>query len=101
MKDDLAPLVQLQDVSKVFHTDEVETHALDQVSLAIHPGEYIAILLADEPTGNLDSKNGEAVMGLLRTLHDEGSTICMVTHDPRYAEHAQREIHLFDGRMGA
>ena len=40
-------------------------------------------------------------MGLLRTLHDEGSTICMVTHDPRYAEHAQREIHLFDGRMGA
>ena len=227
MNDDLAPLIQLQDVSKVFHTDEVETHALDQVSLAIHPGEYIAIsgpsgcgkstllsilglldtptagdytlngypvaqlrqsdrartrnreigfifqsfnligdltvyenvelpltyrgmrpaerrerveqalekvemahrtkhlpsqlsggqqqrvavaravagqpsiLLADEPTGNLDSKNGEAVMGLLRTLHDEGSTICMVTHDPRYAEHAQqREIHLFDGRMG-
>ena len=226
MNDDLAPLIQLQDVSKVFHTDEVETHALDQVSLAIHPGEYIAIsgpsgcgkstllsilglldtptagdytlngypvaqlrqsdrartrnreigfifqsfnligdltvyenvelpltyrgmrpaerrerveqaldkvemahrakhlpsqlsggqqqrvavaravagqpsiLLADEPTGNLDSKNGEAVIGLLRTLHDEGSTICMVTHDPRYAEHAQREIHLFDGRMG-
>ena len=60
-----------------------------------------SILLADEPTGNLDSKNGEAVMGLLRTLHDEGSTICMVTHDPRYAEHAQREIHLFDGRMRA
>ena len=224
MNDALAPLIQLQDVSKVFHTDEVETHALDQVSLAVHPGEYIAIsgpsgcgkstllsilglldtptagdytlngypvaqlgqserararnreigfifqsfnligdltvyenvelpltyrgmrpaerrerveqalekvemahrakhlpsqlsggqqqrvavaravaglpsiLLADEPTGNLDSKNGEAVMGLLGTLHDEGSTICMVTHDPRYAEHAQREIHLFDGR---
>ena len=51
------------------------------------------ILLADEPTGNLDSKNGEAVMGLLQTLHDEGSTVCMVTHDPRYAEHARREIH--------
>ena len=58
-----------------------------------------SILLADEPTGNLDSKNGEAVMGLLQTLHDEGSTICMVTHDPRYAEHAMREIHLFDGRL--
>ena len=58
-----------------------------------------SILLADEPTGNLDSKNGEAVMGLLRALHDEGSTICMVTHDPRYAEHAQRTIHLFDGRV--
>ncbi len=227
MNDDLAPLIQLQDVAKVFHTDEVETHAVDQVSLAIHPGEYIAIsgpsgcgkstvwsilglldtptagdytlngypvaqlrqshrararnreigfifqrfnligdltvhenvelplayrgmrpaerrkrveqaletvemahrakhlpsqlsggqqqrvavaravagqpsiLLADEPTGNLDSKNGAAVVGLLRTLHDEGSAICMVTHDPRYAEHAQREIHLFDGRKRA
>ena len=221
---DHPPLIQLQDLSKVFYTDEVETRALDGVSLDIHPGEYIAIsgpsgcgkstllsilglldtpsagdytlngcpvaqlrqsvraqtrnreigfifqsfnligdltvyenvelpltyrgmraaerrervtealdrvemahrakhlprqlsggqqqrvavaravagqpsiLLADEPTGNLDSKNGEAVMGLLRSLHDEGSTICMVTHDPRYAEHAQREIHLFDGR---
>ena len=222
--DDLAPLIHLQDVSKVFYTDEVETHALDQITLAIHPGEYVAIsgpsgcgkstllsilglldtptagdytlngypvsqlsqadrartrnreigfifqsfnligdltvyenvelpltyrgmrpverrdrveqalekvemahrakhlpsqlsggqqqrvavaravagqpsiLLADEPTGNLDSKSGEAVMGLLGTLHDEGSTICMVTHDPRYAEHARREIRLFDGR---
>ena len=57
-----------------------------------------SILLADEPTGNLDSKNGEAVMGLLQALHDEGSTVCMVTHDPRYAEHARREIHLFDGK---
>ncbi len=57
-----------------------------------------SILLADEPTGNLDSKNGEAVMGLLQALHDEGSTICMVTHDSRYAEHARREIHLFDGK---
>ena len=60
-----------------------------------------SILLADEPTGNLDSKNGEAVMGLLQTLHDEGSTICMVTHDPRYADHARREIHLFDGKLAA
>jgi putative ABC transport system ATP-binding protein len=57
------------------------------------------ILLADEPTGNLDSKNGEAVMELLRGLHNEGSTICMVTHDPRYAGHAERTIHLFDGRI--
>ena len=224
-KDDRQPLIRLEEVSKVFYTDEIETHALDKVTLDIHPGEYVAvsgpsgcgkstllsilglldtptagvytlngravsqlsqperartrnreigfifqsfnligeltvhenvelpltyrglapaerrqrvtaalekvemahrakhlpsqlsggqqqrvavaravagqpsILLADEPTGNLDSKNGEAVMGLLRTLHDEGSTICMVTHDPRYAGHARREIHLFDGKL--
>ena len=57
------------------------------------------ILLADEPTGNLDSKSGEAVMELLRDLHRNGATLCMVTHDPRYARHAQRTIHLFDGRI--
>jgi putative ABC transport system ATP-binding protein len=57
------------------------------------------ILLADEPTGNLDSHNGEAVMTLLRDLHKAGSTICMVTHDPRYAEFADRTIHLFDGKI--
>ena len=57
------------------------------------------ILLADEPTGNLDSKSGEAVMELLRELHQTGATICMVTHDPRYARHADRNIHLFDGRV--
>jgi len=57
------------------------------------------ILLADEPTGNLDSKSGEAVMELLGELHQTGATICMVTHDPRYARHAQRNIHLFDGRI--
>jgi putative ABC transport system ATP-binding protein len=57
------------------------------------------ILLADEPTGNLDSTNGEAVMGLLRDLHRGGSTICMVTHDSRFARHADRSIHLFDGRV--
>ncbi len=57
------------------------------------------ILLADEPTGNLDSKNGEAVMHLLADLHREGSTICMVTHDPRFAKHAEREVHLFDGKV--
>ncbi len=58
-----------------------------------------AIMLADEPTGNLDSKNGEAVMDLLRDLHREGATLCMVTHDPRYAQHADRTVHLFDGRI--
>src|SRR3982751_4093463 len=56
-----------------------------------------SILLADEPTGNLDSTNGEAVMELLRELHRAGATICMVTHDPRYAQHADRIVHLFDG----
>ena len=59
------------------------------------------ILLADEPTGNLDSKNGEAVMDLLRNLHRGGATICMVTHDPRYSEYADRAVHLFDGRVVA
>lgn len=58
-----------------------------------------SILLADEPTGNLDSKNGEAVMDLLRELHSEGATICMVTHDPRFANYADRAVHLFDGRV--
>ncbi len=58
-----------------------------------------SILLADEPTGNLDSNNGEAVMGLLAELHREGATVCMVTHDPRYARNAQRTVHLFDGRI--
>jgi putative ABC transport system ATP-binding protein len=58
-----------------------------------------SILLADEPTGNLDSRNGEAVMNLLRELHRDGSTICMVTHDPRYADYADRKVQLFDGRV--
>jgi putative ABC transport system ATP-binding protein len=58
-----------------------------------------SILLADEPTGNLDSKNGEAVMELLSELHREGATICMVTHDPRYAKLADRTVHLFDGQI--
>jgi putative ABC transport system ATP-binding protein len=57
------------------------------------------ILLADEPTGNLDSKSGESVMELLRELYMNGATICMVTHDPRYARHANRHIYLFDGRV--
>ena len=58
-----------------------------------------AVLLADEPTGNLDSKNGDAVMELLHTLHRAGSTIVMVTHDTRFARHAERSIHVFDGRV--
>jgi len=66
-------------------------------ALAGHP----SILLADEPTGNLDSRNGDAVMELLQNLHREGATICMVTHDPRFAKHAQREVHLFDGKVVA
>ena len=58
-----------------------------------------SILLADEPTGNLDSRNSEQVMELLEELHKDGATICMVTHDPRFARYAERSIHLFDGRV--
>ena len=58
-----------------------------------------SVILADEPTGNLDSKNGEMVMALLREQHRDGATIVMVTHDPRYARYAQRTIHLFDGQI--
>jgi putative ABC transport system ATP-binding protein len=58
-----------------------------------------SILLADEPTGNLDSANGDIVMEMLSELHKSGATICMVTHDPRYAAHSKRTIHLFDGRV--
>src|SRR3984957_14534002 len=97
-------------------------HALERVNMAHSRGPYPAqlsggqqqrvavaralagspsILLADEPTGNLDSKNGEAVMRLMSDLHREGSTICMVTHDPRFARHAERELHLFDGKVVA
>jgi putative ABC transport system ATP-binding protein len=72
-----------------------------RVAVARALGGKPSILLADEPTGNLDSRNGEAVMELLRDLHKEGATICMVTHDPRFAKHAQREVHLFDGKVVA
>src|SRR5271165_3304433 len=192
-------LIKMQGVSKVFFTDELETHALDSIDLEIKKGEYLAIagpsgcgkstllailglldsptvgdyllngqpvsalklgdrsrirnreigfifqafnligdltvyenvelpltyrgmasaerkekvqhaleralvgdpmiLLADEPTGNLDSKNGDSVMDLLRDIHQSGATICMVTHDPRYINHAERTVHLFDGRI--
>jgi putative ABC transport system ATP-binding protein len=57
------------------------------------------VVLADEPTGNLDSRNGDAVMDLLRELHVGGATICMVTHNPEYEKQATRSIHLFDGRI--
>jgi putative ABC transport system ATP-binding protein len=70
-----------------------------RVAVARAIGGKPAILLADEPTGNLDSKNGESVMNLLDELHKDGATICMVTHDPRYAEHADRTVHLFDGQV--
>ena len=70
-----------------------------RVAVARALGGKPSILLADEPTGNLDSQNGEAVMELLQNLHREGATICMVTHDPRFAKHAEREIHLFDGKV--
>src|SRR5450432_184594 len=70
-----------------------------RVAVARALGGHPSILLADEPTGNLDSRNGEAVMELLSELHKEGATICMVTHDPRYARCAERSITLFDGRI--
>jgi putative ABC transport system ATP-binding protein len=70
-----------------------------RVAVARALGGDPSILLADEPTGNLDSVNGEAVMDLLRELHKGGATLCMVTHDPRYATYAGRSIHLFDGRL--
>jgi putative ABC transport system ATP-binding protein len=70
-----------------------------RVAVARALGGRPSILLADEPTGNLDSKNGEAVMQLLAELHRDGATICMVTHDDRFAGHAERAVHLFDGRV--
>jgi putative ABC transport system ATP-binding protein len=70
-----------------------------RVAVARAVGGDPSILLADEPTGNLDSRNGEVVMELLRELHRGGATICMVTHDPRYARNADRTVHLFDGQI--
>src|SRR5436305_3697540 len=70
-----------------------------RVAVARALGGQPLILLADEPTGNLDSKNGEAVMELLDNLHREGATICMVTHDERFARHADRIVHMFDGKI--
>jgi|SRR6202166_341145 len=70
-----------------------------RVAVARALGGKPSLLLADEPTGNLDSRNGEAVMELMQELHRDGATICMVTHDSRFAKHAQREVHLFDGKV--
>src|SRR5215469_5185935 len=70
-----------------------------RVAVARALGGRPSILLADEPTGNLDSKNGDAVMKLLAELHAEGATICLVTHDPRFARDAKKTIHLFDGQL--
>jgi putative ABC transport system ATP-binding protein len=70
-----------------------------RVAVARAIGGNPSVLLADEPTGNLDSVNGEAVMDLLKELHQNGSTIVMVTHDPRYEAYAERSIHLFDGEI--
>ncbi len=70
-----------------------------RVAVARALGGQPSILLADEPTGNLDSKNSEAVMDLLKELHKEGATLCVVTHDPRYSGMAERTIHLVDGRI--
>src|SRR5439155_18646568 len=70
-----------------------------RVAVARALGGSPSILLADEPTGNLDSKNGEAVMTLLQELHAEGATVCLVTHDERYAHDAQRTVRLFDGKV--
>src|SRR6266540_3679380 len=70
-----------------------------RVAVARALGGQPLILLADEPTGNLDSKNGEAVMDLLSNLHREGATVCMVTHDPRFARFAERTVQVFDGRI--
>ena len=91
---------ELRIVTKFRHALTSTTSKL-RLSVARAPAGDPVILLADEPTGNLDSANGEAVMELLADLHQNGATICMVTHDTRYARHAQRSINLFDGRMVA
>ena len=70
-----------------------------RVAVARALGGNPSVLLADEPTGNLDSRNGEAVMGLLRNVHEGGATICMVTHDPRFEAYAERVVRLFDGMV--
>lgn len=113
------PLTYRDGVSKAERRDRVQ-NVLEQVGMAHRLSHYPSqlsggqqqrvavaralvgspsILLADEPTGNLDSRNGEAVMALLDQLHRAGATICIVTHDPRYADFAQRKVFMFDGRI--
>jgi putative ABC transport system ATP-binding protein len=81
------------------HPSQLSGGQQQRVAVARAVSGEPSILLADEPTGNLDSRNGESVMELMRELHKAGATICMVTHDARYASHAVRTIHLFDGRV--
>ena len=98
----LAALEQFEIASlAVQRADQLSGGQQQRVAVARALAGSPSILLADEPTGNLDSKNGEAVMKLLQELHEEGATICMVTHDPRFAAHAQRQVHLFDGKVVA
>ena len=113
------PLTYRKDLSKKQRKDMVMA-ALEQVNMAARQKHYPSqlsggqqqrvaiaralvgnpkVLLADEPTGNLDSKNAQLVMDLLAALHDQGSTIVMVTHDPRWADHAERQVALFDGKI--
>jgi len=94
-------ILNLLGLEKKTHHKPSELSGGEQQRLAIARAviNRPAILLADEPTGNLDSRNGRAVMDLLHELHDEGATICMVTHDPRYAHSADRTVHLFDGQV--
>jgi len=96
--DELLAMVGLSEKAN-HRPDQLSAGEQQRVALARALATAPAILLADEPTGNLDSKNGEAVMDLLSELHQSGATICMVTHDARYAAHAKRTIHLFDGRV--
>jgi putative ABC transport system ATP-binding protein len=113
------PLIYRDGLSKA-QRREAAMHALERVGMAHRVNHYPSqlsggqqqrvavaralvgkpkILLADEPTGNLDSRNGDSVMELLSELHAKGSTVCMVTHDPRYSGYAQRRVSLFDGRV--
>jgi putative ABC transport system ATP-binding protein len=96
--DDALRRVGMQHRAK-HHPSELSGGQQQRVAVARAIVGKPSILLADEPTGNLDSKNGAVVMDLIRELHAAGATICMVTHDPRYAEHADRTIRLFDGRL--
>jgi putative ABC transport system ATP-binding protein len=96
----LAALERVEMVHRAKHLpSQLSGGQQQRVAVARAVGGSPSILLADEPTGNLDSKNGESVMNLMAELHREGATICMVTHDPRYAQHAERTISLFDGRV--
>ncbi len=101
-------MIQLRNLDRVYPLKGGPFYALRNITLSIEEGDFVsimgptgypAVLLADEPTGNLDSKNGDAVMELLQSLHRTGSTIPMVTHDTRFARHADRMVHLFDGRL--